>query len=177
MSRDEIPRHLGSLTAEWLDGALRSEGVIGGPKIERFEIEKLGEGAGFMGETARLRLFCEGGATPSLASVVVKIPTEVRKLRAAGEALGVYEREISFYSQLASRMPVRLPRCLFAAMDDRPFGSSEQDAESLASLERMPRWVFALIVFAGPWLSRLSRRRYVLILEDLAPARLGDQVT
>ena len=177
MKSPEIPRHLGTLTADWLDQALRREGVIAGPKIERFEIEKLGEGAGFMGETARLRLFCEGEAESSPASVVVKIPTEVRKLRAAGEALGVYEREIYFYSQLASRMPVRLPRCHFGAMDDRPFGSPEKDTESLAALERAPRWVFAVIVFLGPWLTRLSRRRYVLILEDLAPARLGDQVT
>lgn len=177
MSSLDIPGELRKVTAGWLDRVLRASGAITGARIASFAIEKLGEGEGFMGETARLHLAYAGPGEAGLASVVLKIPTADRKLHAAGEMLGIYEREIFFYQQLAPDLPVRIPRCFFASMDDRPFGSPEQDAESVHNLDRMPRWALAALVSTGPWLARLSRRRYVLILEDLAPARLGNQVT
>ncbi len=177
MPLPEIPRDLSAVTAGWLDRILRSSGILAGARIRDFEIEKLGEGEGFMGETARLHLAYAGSGEVGLPSVVLKIPTSDRKLRAAGEALGIYERESFFYQQLAGQMPVRVPRCYFTAMDARPFGSPEQDAVSLERLEQFPRWGLAALVAAGPWLARISRRRYVLLLEDLAPARLGNQVT
>ena len=177
MPLPEIPRNLSAVTAGWLDRILRSSGTLAGARIHDFEIEKLGEGEGFMGETARLHLAYAGPGEVGLPSVVLKIPTSDQKLRAAGEALGIYEREVFFYQHLAGQMPVRVPRCYFAAMDARPFGSPEQDAVSLERLEQFPRWGLAALVAAGPWLTRISRRRYVLLLEDLAPARLGNQVT
>jgi len=177
MASLEIPRDLDTVTAGWLDRVLRASGTLKGARVAGFEIEKLGEGEGFMGETVRLHLAYAGWGAPGLPSVVLKIPTSDRKLRAAGEALGIYEREVFFYQQLAEQLPVRVPRCYFAAMDDRPFGSPEQDAISLKRLERFPRWGLAALIAIGPWIARISRRRYVLLLEDLAPARLGNQVT
>ena len=110
-------------------------------------------------------------------TLVIKIPTSDRWLRGQGEALGLYEREILFYRELAPLLPVKLPRCYHAQMDPRPFGSPEKDAKSLDSLDRMPNFLISLLMWLAPFLARLGRRRYVLLLEDLAPARIGDQVS
>lgn len=177
MARAEIPRHLDAVTPSWLTTTLQGCGLIGTAMVCGFEVEKLGEGEGFMGDTARLHLEFAGEAPENTpATLVIKIPTSDRWLRGQGEALGIYEREIFFYHDLAPRLPVKLPRCYYAAMDPRPFGSPEKDAQSLESLNRMPRFFMWILMWLAPFLARLSRRRYVLLLEDLAPARLGDQV-
>jgi len=178
-AKQDIPRTLEALTPAWLDRSLRAGGVVSGPAITGFEIEKLGEGEGFMGETARLHLARAAGAGPEAGprTVIVKIPTAVRRLRGAGESLGIYEREILFYQDLARDFPVRVPRCYFAAMDPRPFGGPENDLANVALLEKVPHWLLSLLIWLGPLIALFSRRRYVLILEDLAPARLGDQVS
>ena len=178
MARADIPRHLDAVTPAWLTRVLQDAKVIGEATVGHFEVERLGEGQGFMGDTARLHLDLAGAIPPDAPkTLVIKIPTSDRWLRGQGEALGIYEREVFFYQELAPRLSVKMPRCYYAAMDPRPFGSPERDAESFESLNRMPRFVFRLLMWLAPFLARLGRRRYVLLLEDLAPARLGDQVS
>ena len=178
MPRPDIPRSLEAVSPEWLTRVLQGENLIGTAKVSRFEVERLGEGQGFMGDTARLVLDLTG-TVPADAprTLVIKIPTSDRWLRGQGEALGLYEREILFYRELAPLLPVKLPRCYHAQMDPRPFGSPEKDAKSLDSLDRMPNFLISLLMWLAPFLARLGRRRYVLLLEDLAPARIGDQVS
>ena len=61
-------------------------------------------------------------------------------------------------------------------MDPNP-NSPEADARLKDFLERAPWWLLRLLKPLGKLLARLSRRRYVLLLEDLEHGRVGDQVT
>jgi hypothetical protein len=60
-------------------------------------------------------------------------------------------------------------------MDPNPMAGRED--QILAFLDRVPRWLVRLLVPFGLWLASKSSRRYLLLLEDLAPGRrLGNQV-
>ena len=43
-------------------------------------------------------------------------------------------------------------------------------------IDRLPAWLIRWLISLGRVLLRLSRRRYVMLLEDMAPARVGDQL-
>jgi len=170
-----IPTLLDDLTPAWLTTALGD--VAGGARVERVTPVVIGEGEGHVGLVARLRL--DWDAPESVrrhdrpATVVAKLPTHDRRARAGSELLGVYEREIRFYQDLAPAVPVRVPRCYFGAYDPGPAG----DAEAVARrLDRLPKPMLATLHRFGRWAASRSTRRYVLLLEDLAPAEPGNQV-
>jgi hypothetical protein len=180
MSRDalpapEIPQSIDEVTPAWLTGVLRSSGHLERGRVVRREPELLGEGAGFVGQIVRLRLAYDVPESRAPESLIVKLPIRVAQNRQVGEALGAYEREVRFYAEIADRVPIAKPACYHAAMDPNPFAGREK--ETLEFLDRLPRWLVRLLVPFGMWLATKSRRRYLLLLEDLAPSRrLGDQV-
>jgi len=175
MDRLETPRELGALSAAWIDSALRGANVIQGPGIDRIAIERIGETEGFLGAIARVHLAYETPDSSSPSSVIVKLPTENRRLRAVGESMGLYEREILFYTQLAPRLPLRLPRCYFAQVGRSALGALQMNPRLVAQVNRMPAWVRSAGISFGPGLTALFQRRSALILEDLGFARLGNQ--
>ena len=134
----ETPRELAAVDAAWIDGALRGANVIHGPRIEKIAVEKIGESNGFLGEIGRVHLDDANPGSP--ASVIVKLPTGNRRLRAVAESMGLYEREILFYTQLAPRLPLRLPRCYFAQLD-RGVAAPQMNPRFVAWVNRMPPWV------------------------------------
>ena len=87
-----IPAGPEELTAPWLSHAL-------GGDVRSFTTEILGEGEGFVGTIARIRLEANGEAP---RSAIAKFPISVDQNRALGEQLGAYEREIRFYRELAA---------------------------------------------------------------------------
>lgn len=104
-----------------------------GTELDRIEIDQIGAGQGFMGQLARVRLYSPDPACPP--SVIVKLPTDDPGGRAVGEMIGVWEREHSFYRDVADHLTIRTPRAL-VNLGDPP----------------------------------------CLVLEDLAPAAVGDHV-
>ncbi len=98
------PEHL---TPEWLAAALGS-----GP-IESLTLTKIGTGQ--MSETTRVTVAYAGEATGP-ASVVLKTPSADEGSRATGVGLGIYEREVRFYRELAPRIRGPLAECHFAAV-------------------------------------------------------------
>jgi len=170
-----IPTTLEDLTPAWLTTALA--GVADGARVRAVTPVVIGEGEGHVGLVARLGL--EWDAPEGIrrngrpASVVAKLPTSDRRARGGSELLGVYEREIRFYQDLAPAVPVRVPRCYFGAYDPGPAGDPEVVARRL---DRLPRPVLAGLHRVGRWAATRSTRRYVLLLEDLAPAEPGNQV-
>jgi aminoglycoside/choline kinase family phosphotransferase len=129
-----------------------------------------------MGTIVRLRLTLDQNSDTRVpASLIVKLPTFDKKIKAQGELLGIYEREILFYDELASHLPDPGPRCYYSAMDPNP-ASPEAQLKRIDSLARMPEWLIRLMIPIGPLVTRLSRRRYVLLLEDMAPASVGNQL-
>ncbi|BBZ33764.1 hypothetical protein MCNF_23690 [Mycolicibacterium confluentis] len=103
-SRIETP---GDLTAEWLTAAL-------GAPVSDFSYERIGTGQ--MSECYRVSLtYPEASAGP--ASVVLKVAAGDSTSRQTGLALGLYEREVRFYTDIAPRLDGPVAGCHHAAID------------------------------------------------------------
>lgn len=170
----EIPTREQELTPEWLTRALRSGGALREARVVTAERERLDGGEGLMGDVLRLRLRYDHAEPEAPERLVAKLPAREREVRAAAELLGLYDREVRFYQELAPRVPVRVPRCFHADMDPNPGERFEERA--LRWIDRAPGWLLPALWRLGRFGARHSRRRYVLLLEDVAPARTGDQV-
>lgn len=80
------------LTAEWLTSA------IGQGEVTGFTVDRIGTGQ--MSECYRVDLtYADGGSGP--ASVVLKVAAADPSSRQTGLAMGLYEREVRFYSEVA----------------------------------------------------------------------------
>jgi hypothetical protein len=122
-------RTVDELEAGWLQAALDC-----GP-ISSFEAEEIGTGQ--MSSSHRIQLRYADGDGP--ATAVLKVAAADPTSRATGLGLGIYEREVRFYRELAPRIGGPVPACWAAAYDERE-----------------------------GW--------FTLLLEDAAPARVGDQI-
>lgn len=124
----------GELTAGYLTQALASH--LDGVTVAAVETSPIGTGQ--VSDSFRLQLTYDG-PTALPPTMVAKVPAADPASRNAARTFRTYEIEASFYSQVASDLPVALAMCYFAAYH------TEQD-------------------------------EYVVLLEDLAPARAGDQL-
>jgi hypothetical protein len=165
------PATLEEIDASWLTEALRSSGSIThDATIGTIDQERLGEGEGFMGDIARLRLTYASGTGP--ASLVAKVPTADDGNRATGRSLGIYEREVRAYDTLLAGVDVPRPRAHVAIYEAR--GDEAEFLAEMIKAERLPLWL----------LRRLVRREQtdasvppcVLLLDDLEPLAMGDQL-
>lgn len=158
-----IPAQADEIEPRWLSEALGT-----GP-ITSIEVERLGAGVGFQGDVLRLTPQYETDAPNAPRTVIVKLPMPPGPSRSFAELLGVYAREIGFYESLAADTPWRTPAPYYSAIEPEP-----------AAAPWVRRAVRALPAAAqlrlGPWLAGRSLRRSVLLQEDLAPRRVGDQV-
>src|ERR1700730_6982005 len=127
-----VIRDPGELSAPWL------EAILGTPGIAGFDAEPIGTGQ--MSQSHRVTLDYAERASAGPAGVVVKSAASDPTSRATGVGLGIYEREIRFYRELAPRVGGALAKCHAALLDP-----------------------------AEGW--------FTLVLEDLEPARQGDQIT
>jgi ecdysteroid kinase len=96
------------LTADWLTTA------IGAGTVERFGTERIGTGQ--MSECYRVALTYVGGAAGP-ESVVLKVAASDPASRQTGLALGLYEREVRFYTDIAPRVGGPVAPCYSAAFD------------------------------------------------------------
>ncbi|MCY3505483.1 MAG: phosphotransferase [Chloroflexi bacterium] len=166
-----IPERIEDLTPEWLTTTLREGGHLSPEgSVTSAEREILGEGEGFMGDIARLRLSYEGREGP--ASVVSKMPR--LENRAFGELVGVYERESCFYEEFSGEVPVALPRVYHSDFDRHAVSDRQKGTMSLAN--RLPQPLLPRVTRMALWAAGRRKRRYVLLLEDLGDATSGDQL-
>jgi Ser/Thr protein kinase RdoA (MazF antagonist) len=159
----ELPETPEELTPEWLSQAL-------GWPIRRVEQQILGQGQGFLGDIVRLRLTSDAAEAPD--SVVAKLPKKAN--RGVGEMLGVYEREIMFFEELAALVPARTPQIYFSHFD-RDAGSEKQK-QILKALDRFPRFLIPLVGAIGARVAAGKNRKYLMIMEDLGHMEMGDQL-
>ena len=96
------------LTAEWLTAAL------GAGTVAQFSAERIGTGQ--MSECYRVALTYAGGSTGP-ASVVLKVAASDPVSRQTGLALGLYEREVRFYTDIAPRIGGPFAPCYHAGFD------------------------------------------------------------
>ncbi|MGE4605988.1 MAG: phosphotransferase [Myxococcota bacterium] len=168
-----IPERLDELTPAWLTAALQSTGRLKG-EVTVVRTETLGEGGGFVGLIARLHLEFDVDEPGVPSTLIAKLPTGNHVNRALGEMLGSYEREIRFYEELAGETRFAVPRCYFHAMEENPLAGREE--EVFRFVNAIPMWLLRVLLPVFVWFGRRIRRRYVLLLEDLSDARVGDQV-
>ena len=168
-----IPETLDEITADWLTLALRRREVISEKTtVLGRTIEVLGVGEGFASELARIQLSYENGSGP--ATVIAKIPTSVEDNRNGSEMLGVYERELRIYERILPEIDVLAPRLYFGDIEVNP--GAQRQLERIRTMERLPIVLLRLIMW---FLIRFGRPKTfpsILIIEDLAPAVIGDQV-
>ena len=159
----DLPETPEQLTAEWLSQAL-------GWPINSVEQQILGQGQGFLGDIVRLRLTSDDAETPE--SVIAKLPKKAN--RGVGEMLGVYEREIMFFEDLATQVPARTPQVFFSHFD-RDAGSEKQK-QILKTFDRLPRFLIPVVAAIGARVAAGKNRKYLMIMEDLGSLEMGDQL-
>ncbi|MEM7140631.1 MAG: phosphotransferase [Actinomycetota bacterium] len=168
-----IPTGLDDITPAWLTAALRSTDVIGPEdSIDEIEVTVLGTGEGFAGDLARLNVGYGSGGGP--ATMVAKIPTSIDDNRNGSEMLGVYEREIGMYQEILPGLDLPVPRLYYADVDPNPNWQKQLDGVKRA--EKLPIWFIRFLAWLLRRFVKVESRPSVLIIEDLAPAEIGDQV-
>jgi ecdysteroid kinase len=168
-----IPTSLDEIGADWLTRALASSGVIApGTTVTTCERVVLGTGVGFAGDLARLTVTYDGGSGP--ATMVAKVPTSIQDNREGSEMLGVYEREVRMYQEILPALGIPVPKLYYADVDPNP--DMAKQIESIKKAERLPVWLLRILTWLLQRLVKPKSRASVLILEDLAPAEIGDQV-
>ncbi len=114
MTTTDIPTGVEAITTDWLN-LVMAQSLASDSRIESFESTRIGEGVGFLGELARVKLAYAGTPGPDApASVIVKLPTQVPGPRGMAAVLGFFEREVGFYNELAGQVGVRLPKSYHA---------------------------------------------------------------
>jgi len=103
----QIPKDLNSLTSAWLAHVL--DAPVAGFKVVDAHA----------GTTGRATLELDYGKAVDLPRrLFVKLPPTDELQRAFVTSSGMGRREARFYESLSAELPVRVPRCYFAASDD-----------------------------------------------------------
>lgn len=113
-----IPTTPDDLTAAWLTDALRAGGAIGADvSVTSAVPQTLGEGAGFIGQIARVTLTYDRAGAGAPATLIAKMPALDPGARELAGLYGLYEREYRFYRELADEITFRTARCYYSAGD------------------------------------------------------------
>jgi hypothetical protein len=113
----DIPIRPEDVTTDWLTDALRESGHLGLGRVSSVSARPLQTEKGMTGQLALLTIDYEGAETEAPSSLVVKCSFPDPEWRAVVHSMGFYEREVSFYQQLAEKTPVRTPQCYYSDVD------------------------------------------------------------
>ena len=176
-----IPTSPGAFTPEWLAARL---GAAPG-SLRGFTATPLGTGQ--MCDSFRLLLDWDGHAGP--ATIVAKCPSHDERSRHIAAALGSYNKEVSWYRELAPLAKVPRPHCFHAEITDNAVDfalllgdcapSRQADQLAGAHAEQLHAAIDALallhapfwntdIAVRHPWLVHDSRDLVVTMLPGLA---------
>lgn len=110
-----FPASLGEVDELWLTDAFRTAGLLAlEHEVTQFEVVPIGSGFGQTGDSVRLRL-TYSGPSRAPATTFAKFATQDPVRRQASQSLGLYRREVDFYTTFARQAQVRAPACYFAA--------------------------------------------------------------
>lgn len=113
------PLHPEEVTADWITFALRAGGVLKKSTVKTLKKEIVGGGRGFLSSVVRASLDYDREEKDAPKSVVVKIEPESDTFHRFGDELNAFQREIRFYKEVASNVPIRLP-ILYFSVDEPP---------------------------------------------------------
>lgn len=162
--RIHIPQRPHEFDAGWFTSCLPHDDVVSAVRCE-----EIGADVGFIGEVYRCHLTWQSNDDSLPASVIVKVPTQRDENFAIGDGLQLYEREIMVYQELAPSLGLPMPGYLYGELDPDPAPWIERPL--LFLFDRLPiggiNWLLAQFLKV----SGKSKRRYVLVLEDIVDAR------
>ena len=166
-----VPYSIEDVDEHWLTGMLRQGDVLAQGEVTKLEMKLIGEETGFLGQVALLTpTYSEPTSAP--ASFILKIPI-ASKNRIMGQSLGVYEREIRFYTELKHQLNVKSPAYYGSALS--AFDDPQVISNRLRALARLPIPIIALLALLVRFVFGLMPRRYVLLIGDVSHLQLGDQ--
>ena len=113
----ELPATTKDITVEWLNEVLHENGFLGNNNIASLKHEEIGVGEGYTGDIARIHVTYDDDSQHLPASLVAKLPTWFEPARSVCLQLGIYEREIQFYTEIAPSSPIRTPYCYYGGID------------------------------------------------------------
>ena len=113
----KLPATTKDISVEWLNEALHENGVLGNSNIVSVKHEPIGVGEGYTGDIARINLKYDNDLLQLPCSLVAKLPTSFGPARDLCLRLGIYQREIRFYKEIAPSSPIRTPYCYFGDID------------------------------------------------------------
>ena len=112
-----IPPSLDAIDTTWVTEHLRAAGTIDDASAAHVAVTDIGEGTGIFGEIGRLEVTYDP-ADAGPPTLVVKLPCTEPENLAVAHALGIYEREIRFYEDVAPQTQLRIPHCHLAELGD-----------------------------------------------------------
>ena len=104
------------ISPRWLTDRLRE---VGHADAEVVRVSRTRVGTGQTGKCVRFDLELAAGAAETPTTLIGKFPSDNALSRSSAVAMGIYAREVHFYRDLAPRLSITVPRCLYAAIDDR----------------------------------------------------------
>ena len=110
-------RSADEITPEWATDVLRANGGLGDGSVTSVTTTSFGDDAGLLGELFRVGLtYADDPQTDGPATFIVKLPSQAPEQRAMAEDLGLYLRELTFYTEHAHGMPFGVAGCFGAVM-------------------------------------------------------------
>src|SRR5687767_10353728 len=107
-----VPGSAEELSPAWLTACLQHATAIGPQtRVTSLETVRIGEGHGFAGRIARIRLHYEPDEVGAPATVIGKFASEHAPTREMLTSFNGYIREVRFYRELATRAGLGTPRC------------------------------------------------------------------
>ena len=173
MAEQMIPISLEEVTPAWLTQALTQSGVLKNNSVSAISPELIGEETGFMGILARLKVEYEKPEKTAPATMVVKIPTQLKKNKMLAEAFMNFERENHCYSGFIDAYNMRTPACYFSDMD--PGFSEKQLDKFYHRYGSLPKGLLLLYFIYIGLRNVRHNRRYILLLEDFGDFEYIDQ--
>jgi ecdysteroid kinase len=180
-----VPVRPEELTPDWLTESLRHAGVLSpAGRVIAFDSQRVGQGAGFAGQIARVRLRYAAPEPSAPASLIAKFATEHAPTREMLGSVDGYAREVRFYRELAPEIGIGTPRCYFAHYDKRDarFCLLLEDLSPARSVDReagldLEQGKIVLEQLAGMharWWNRASEIGWLVVTPDLM-RRLSDR--
>jgi hypothetical protein len=111
-----FPLSPAELSEDFLTRALRDAGLLTTASVTGFETQVVGEGIGFVGLLARIRLRYDRAEPGAPATLVGKFPSPNEGARQTAAIFGVYAREVGFYQDLGPQCVIGTPKCYYAAV-------------------------------------------------------------
>jgi len=106
------------LSSEWFTKTLHESGKLASTnEVSGFDVGFIGDGVGLLGMVLRVSLKYAHAEGAGPASVVIKFAHPVPENRAIAANLNMYEREVTFFNEIAPEVSTPKPVCYFAGMD------------------------------------------------------------